>query len=219
MRYRCLVFDHDDTVVNSTATIHHPCFVDFLAQHRPGLSCPLEHYFLQNFHPGFVPMCREEYAMSDEELAEETHFWQAYVETRVPTAYPGVREIMERHRAEGGLICVISHSFDRNIRRDYRANSLPEPDLIFGWEQPPERRKPEPWPLEEIMRRFALSPEELLMIDDLKPGYDMARACGVDFAAAGWANDIPEIEGFMRQNCSYYFKTVPALAAFLEEET
>ena len=24
MRYKCLVFDHDDTVVNSTATIHHP---------------------------------------------------------------------------------------------------------------------------------------------------------------------------------------------------
>ena len=24
MRYRCLILDHDDTVVNSTATIHYP---------------------------------------------------------------------------------------------------------------------------------------------------------------------------------------------------
>ena len=26
MRYKCLVLDHDDTLVNSTATIHFPCF-------------------------------------------------------------------------------------------------------------------------------------------------------------------------------------------------
>ena len=36
----------------------------------------------------------------------------------------------------------------------------------------------------------------------------MARAAGADFAAAGWANDIPEIEDFMRENCDYYLKTV-----------
>ena len=67
------------------------------------------------------------------------------------------------------------------------------------------------------MRRFQLSPGDLLMIDDLKPGYDMARSCGVDFAAVGWANDIPEIEGFMRENCRYYFKTVQELDSFLAE--
>ena len=219
MKYRCLVFDHDDTVVNSTATIHHPCFVDYLAQYRPGRSCSLEEYFLKNFEPGFVPMCREEYGLSDRELEEESRFWQEYVETRIPRAYPGIRRIMERQKAQGGLVCVVSHSFDRNIRRDYRENSLPEPDLVFGWEQPPERRKPDPWPLREIMRRFSLLPQELLVIDDLKPGYDMALAAGVDFAAVGWANDIPEIETFMRANCRRYFKTVSELDAFLEEET
>lgn len=29
MRYPCLVVDHDDTVVNSTATVHYPCFVEY----------------------------------------------------------------------------------------------------------------------------------------------------------------------------------------------
>ena len=219
MKYRCLVFDHDDTVVNSTATIHHPCFEDYLAQYRPGQSCSLAEYFLLNFHPGFVPMCREKYGLSDEELEEESRFWQDYVRTRIPEAYPGIRRIMERQKEQGGLICVVSHSFEQNIRRDYRANSLPEPDLVFGWEQPPERRKPEPWPLLEVMLRYELRSEDVLMIDDLKPGYDMAAACGVDFAAVGWANDIPEIEAFMRRNCRRYFKTVAELDAFLEEET
>ena len=117
----------------------------------------------------------------------------------MPKAYPGIREILERHRAAGGIIAVVSHSMRENIERDYRENDLPMPDVIFGWEQPPEQRKPNPWPLERIMERFALRPEELLVVDDLKPGHDMARAAGVPLAAAGWANDIPEIEQFMRK--------------------
>ena len=36
MKYKCLVFDHDDTVVNSTATIHFPSFRDYLKIYRPG---------------------------------------------------------------------------------------------------------------------------------------------------------------------------------------
>ncbi len=123
---------------------------------------------------------------------------------------------MERQKAAGGLVCVVSHSFDDNILRDYEANGLPVPDAVYGWEQPPERRKPHVWPLREIMRRFGLRREELLMIDDLKPGYDMAAACGVDFAGVGWSNDIASIEAFMRRNCANYFKTVPELAAFVK---
>ena len=215
MRYKCLVFDHDDTVVNSTATIHYPSFLNYLAQYRPGMSCSLEKYFLRNFEPGFIPMCREDYGMTDADLDIELRFWQEYVEKNIPAAYAGIREIMLRQKAEGGLLCVVSHSLEKNIRRDYAANDLPQPDMVFGWDLPMERRKPNPFPLEEIMRTYGLAPGELLMIDDLKPGFDMASSCGVDFAAAGWANDIQEIERFMRQNSRYYFKTVEELDRFL----
>lgn len=215
MRYKCLVFDHDDTVVNSTATIHYPSFLNYLAQYRPGMSCSLEKYFLRNFEPGFIPMCREDYGMTDADLDVEVVFWQEYVEKNIPAAYVGIREIMLRQKAEGGLLCVVSHSLEKNIRRDYAANDLPQPDMVFGWDLPMERRKPNPFPLEEIMGTYGLAPGELLMIDDLKPGFDMASSCGVDFAAAGWANDIQEIERFMRQNSRYYFKTVEELDRFL----
>ena len=216
MKYKCLVFDHDDTVVNSTATIHHPCFVEFLREYYPGEEMDLEEYFLLNFEPGFVPMCRERYGMTDADLAFEARYWQDYVQHHIPAAYPGIREIMERQKAAGGLVCVVSHSFDYNIRRDYAANSLPAPDAVYGWERPETQRKPFPSPLEDIMARFSLQPAELLMIDDLKPGYDMARAAGVDFAAAGWSNDIAPIETFMRENSPVYCKTVEELSAFLE---
>ena len=217
MRYKCLVFDHDDTVVNSTATIHHPCFVEFLNEYYPGRTCSLEDYFLKNFTPGFLAMCREDYGMTDADLDIEVEYWRRYVASRIPEAYPGIREIMERQRAEGGHICVVSHSYDFNIRRDYAANHLPAPELVFGWEQPEALRKPHPFPLQAIMEQLDLRADELLMIDDAKPGYDMAKACGVDFAAVGWANDVAAIERFMRANCGRYFKTVEELDSFLRE--
>lgn len=217
MRYRCLVMDHDDTVVNSTATIHFPSFLAYLQKVRPGKTYTLEDYFSKNFDPGIISLFTGELGFSKREMDEEFAFWQEYVKTRVPKAYPGIREILERHKAEGGLLAVISHSVRDTIVRDYRENGLPQPDVIFGWELPEHQRKPHPWPMEQLMQRYGLRPEEILTVDDLKPGYDMCRACGVPFAAAGWANDVPEIERFMRQNCDFYFKTVAELDAFLRE--
>ena len=216
MRYRCLVLDHDDTVVNSTATVHFPCFQEFMGLYFPKLRpYTLEEYFLKNFDPGVVALFRDEIGMNEQQLIEEQEYWYRYVQEHVPQAYRGIREILLQHRAAGGQICVVSHSYRTNILRDYRQNGLPEPDLIFGWEAPPEQRKPNPYPLQRIMEQLQLCPEEMLMLDDLKPGFDMARSCGVPFAAAGWANDIPEIEQFMRQNSDVYFHTVPELAEYL----
>ena len=216
MKYKCLVFDHDDTVVNSTATIHYPCFQEYLDIYHPGRKCSLEHYFVQNFHPGFLEMCREEYGMDEKEIEQEVIFWQNYVKNHIPNAYDGIREIMLEHKRRGGLICVVSHSMEANILRDYKANDLPEPDLVYGWDHPVEHRKPYPWPMEQIMEKLQLKPEELLMVDDLKPGFDMAQSCGVDFAAVGWAYDVEEIESFMRKYSSYYFKTVEQFKEFLK---
>ncbi len=215
MKYKCLVFDHDDTTVKSTETIHHPCFQKYLSIYHPDQTCSLEKYFCNVFHPGLIPFFKEEYGMTDEERKRESAFWLAYVEEHIPEAYEGIREIMLRHKAEGGLLCVISHSLEKNILRDYQANALPEPDVVYGWSQPEALRKPNPYPLRQIMLNFDLKPEEILMIDDLKPGLVMAKACGVDFAAAGWANDIAQIELAMRENADFYFKTVGELDRFL----
>ncbi len=216
MKYKCLIFDHDDTVVNSTATVHYPSFLEYLSIYRPGMSISLEDYFIKNFHPGYIQMCKEDFHMTDADLEVETEFWKDYVKTRIPAAYAGMREIMLEQKKAGGLICVISHSFKENIIRDYAANALPEPDAVYGWEQPVERRKPSVWPVQDIMESFSLDASELLMIDDLKPGFDMAKDAGIDFVGAGWAYDVPEIENFMRKNCGAYFKNVSELAEFLK---
>ena len=217
MKYPCLVLDHDDTTVNSTATVHYPCFVEYMAKYFPQVKLTLEEYFVYNFDPGVVELFTKICGMTWDEMLEEEAYWKEYVKHHVPKAYDGIREILQEQRKQGGKICVVSHSFAENILRDYRENDLPAPDLIFGWDYPPEQRKPAVWPLEQIMKTFGYGPDELLVVDDLKPGYDMAKAAGVPFAAAGWANNIQRIETFMRKNCGLYFKTVEELRKHLFE--
>ena len=218
LRYPCLVLDHDDTVVNSTAVVHFPAFLDAMRQLRPDTDVSgwtLEGYFRVNFHPGLMPFYREDLRLTDEEMEEEFRIWQEHVRQTIPQVYPGVRDLIRRYTALGGTVCVISHSVDRIIRRDWQAGGLPEPRLIYGWEKPPEQRKPSPYPLLDIMRQLHFAPEEVLVVDDLKPGYDMARAAGVAFAAALWSHEIPEIRDFMRANCEHAFTEPEALAAWL----
>ena len=217
MRYKCLVLDHDDTVVNSTATIHFPAFIEYLKINRPHLACnyTLEDYLRKNFHPGIISLLVDEVGLTEAEIKEEEHFWSDFVKNHVPSAYDGISEIIAQFQLCGGIVAVSSHSFKRYIERDYRENSLPTPNEIFGWDIPKEQRKPAPDTVLQLIEKYSLKPDEVLVVDDLKPGYDMARAAGVHFAAAGWAYNVPEIEGFMKNNCDYYLKTVAELKKIL----
>ena len=215
MKYKCLILDHDDTVMDSTTHVHHPAFLVALAELRPGATISLEDYFRMNFHPGFLQYCAETLHFTEAEYARELEIWKDYVRDHIPAVFPGMARIIRRQKAEGGLVCVISHSFDFNIRRDYEANGLPQPDAVYGWELPRELRKPDPWALNQVLERFNLNPEDCLVVDDLKPGYDMAQAAGVPFAAACWAYDIPEIRSFMEENCRLSFTAPAALETYL----
>ncbi len=215
LKYKCLILDHDDTVMDSTTHVHHPAFLVSLAELRPGTTISLHDYFRVNFDPGFLEYCARDLHFTEAEFAREVEMWKDYVRTHIPEVYPGMARIIRRQKELGGLVCVVSHSFDYNIRRDYEANGLPQPDAVYGWELPLDRRKPDPWALEQIMERFGLRPEEMIVVDDLKPGYDMARAAGVPFAAACWAYDVPEIRAFMEANCENAFADPSELERFL----
>ena len=216
MKYKCLVLDHDDTVVDSTRGIHYPCFVEYLKLTRPRIAdkYSVDDYFRKNFDPGIVELLFE-CGLDKEELKIEEAFWRDYVKGHIPKAYGGIAEIIARFRENGGIIAVDSHSYKCYIERDFRENNLPAPDIIFGWDIPEEERKPSPATIFKIMEKFGLEKSDIIVVDDLKPGYDMARSAGVDFAAAGWAYDVPEIEKFMRDNCDYYLKSVEELSRLL----
>ena len=220
MKYKCLLLDHDDTVVASTESIHYPSFVAYVEDYKPHLvgKYSFEEFILKNFDPGVLEFFSVDCGLTDEEMKEEDKYWRDFVSTRIPRAYQGIGEIIERFRAEGGIIAVASHSYEEYIRRDYSHNGLPTPDYIYGWDLPRELRKPHPYTVLDICEKNGIAPSEVLVVDDLKPGYDMARAAGAVFAAAGWAYDVPEIATFMRENCDYYLSSVDELSSLLFDE-
>lgn len=216
LKYPCLVLDHDDTVVQSEATVNYPYFCYILDKFRPGQTIALEEYIHGCFHIGFAQMCRTKYGFTEQELLDEYIGWQGYIRTHIPTPYPGIREIIHKQKEAGGLICVVSHSGIENITRDYTTHFGILPDEIFGWDLPEHQRKPNPYPLEQIMKKYHLMPHQLLVVDDMKPAYDMASRVGVPVAFARWGKaESPEICKLMENLCNYTFHSPKQLEDFL----
>jgi phosphoglycolate phosphatase/pyrophosphatase PpaX len=211
LKYKCLVLDHDDTVVKSTPQIHYPCFVEILSKLRPGVKLSLEQFYMYCFDPGFYPMCTEIFKFNKEEMQYQLDTWLGYVRKIIPDFYEGMSDIIKKQKDEGGYICVVSHSMAENIIRDYTKNCGILPDSIYGWEQGENKRKPCPYPLYKIMETYDLTPQDLLMVDDLKPGFDMSRCCNVEFAYAGWSVQLPAIREFMKKYCNNNFYTTKDL--------
>ena len=216
LRYPCLVLDHDDTVVQSEMTVNYPYFCEILSRFRPGTSITETEYTEGCYHLGFTEMCRIRYGFTDEELSEEYHGWKEYIKTHIPAPFPGIRDLIHRQKALGGLVCVVSHSTHENIARDYRVHFDLVPDEIYGWDYPEEQRKPNPYPLEQIMCKYHLHPSQLLVIDDMKPAWEMARAVNAPIAFAAWGRKgYPEIIQEMTTLCDYNFHSVESLTDFL----
>ena len=218
LKYPCLVLDHDDTVVQSEATINYPFFVYILDQFRPGTTITLEEYVHGCCHLGFAHMCRKWYGFTEQELVDEYKGWQEYIKTHIPAPFPGIGDIIRRQKEEGGVVCVVSHSSDVNILRDYRQHFGIEPDAIYSWDLPEHLRKPSTYALEDIMRKYGFTSDQLLVVDDMKPAYEMASKAGVSIAFAAWGReDYPEIAVQMRRLCDYSFDSPKELEHFLFE--
>jgi beta-phosphoglucomutase-like phosphatase (HAD superfamily) len=218
LRFRCLLLDHDDTAVNSTATVHHPAHLEAMRVLRPGYQpVDLEGWLLKNFHPGIMAYLEGELGLTEAEQATEFAIWHSFNLRVLPSFYPGFLEMLEEFRRRGGRIAVISHSERDVILGHYRrlGSGALEPDLVFGWDPEESRRKPSPWPALETLRLFGLAPEQALILDDLKPGVLMGQRTGVAVAAAGWAHRIPVIQDYMQRHCIAYFEQPAQFREFI----
>ena len=219
LKYPCLILDHDDTVVQTERAIGYPYFRDYLAKVRPGANLSFREYVHDCHNTVFPDMCREKWHFTDEEMHEEYSLWQAYCAENIPPIFDGVDSLVRRQKEAGGLVCVVSLSSHANITRDYQAHFGFQPDAVYACELPREIRKPNPWPLQDIMERFCMKPEDLLVVDDMKLGWTMAQAAGVKTVHAAWSKpDFPELMAEMKEICEHSFETVREFERFLFEE-
>ena len=216
LRYKCLVLDHDDTVVQTEKAIGYPYFKEYIERVRPGHSLTYPEYVADCNNMIFADMCRRKWQFTDEELLEEYLGWKAYSLQHMPPIFPGIDRIIHRQKEEGGLVCVSSLSSRDNITRDYAEHFGMQPDVIYDYDLPQEQRKPNPYSLLDIMARYDLAPEEILLVDDLQLAWRMAHPLGVPVAFAAWGKqEFPELAEEMRSLCDFSFDTTEALEHFL----
>ena len=221
MKYKCLFLDHDDTSVNSTPSIHYKAHLEVIKKMRPHVPpLSLDEWFKVNFEPGIMAYMTDMLGMDDKEISEEYDIWRRYTSTVIPDFFPGLVDILAAYKAAGGIVVVVSHSEVDLIERDYLANNKKTgrdffPDMIFGWTYDANKRKPHPWPVITALEKYGISPEESLILDDLKPGVIMGKTTGVKTAAAGWSYNIPEIRSYMTEHCVSYFETVKDFGDYL----
>ena len=84
---------------------------------------------------------------------------------------------------------------------------------------PEELRKPNPFPLQDIMEKYHFTPDQMIVVDDMKLAWNMAHPLGVKVAFAGWGRrEFPELAKEMQALCDFSFDTPEALEKFLFEE-
>ena len=68
------------------------------------------------------------------------------------------------------------------------------------------------------MAKYRLEPSQLLVVDDMIPGAQMARKAGVPVAFAAWSKtQTPSIAEKIEKLCDYAFYSPKELEAFLFE--
>ena len=216
LKYPCLVLDHDDTVVQTERTIGYPYFRDYIERIRPGQTLSFPEYVRDCNNMIFADMCRIRWQFTEEELQEEYTGWKAYSRIHTPAVCSGMERIIHRQKELGGMVCVASLSTREIIERDFLHHFGFLPDAIYDYDLPVDQRKPSPYALTDIMDRYGFAPKDLLMVDDMKLGCQMAKSVGVATAFAGWSKaEFPQLTEEMRNICDFSFDSTEELEKFL----
>merc|ERR1712196_636955 len=165
--YRCLLIDHDDTVVASTEAIHYPAHVDSVKRLRPDMTpVTLEGWFQMNHAPGVSKYLTS--IFNESQMEQEHEIWRSYTTQMVPKFYDGIASMLAAFKSRGGKVAVISHSEEEIIWKHYRKHPRFEdikPDLVLGWDADPKKRKPAPWPAIRALEILECNRDDCLVLD------------------------------------------------------
>ncbi|MBN2839277.1 MAG: HAD hydrolase-like protein [Fusobacteriaceae bacterium] len=203
MPYKCIMIDHDDTVTPTSENHHYPSFKQSLKRLKPNLEISFDEYINYSFDPGFEIFLREILQLNEDEISFMYERWKEDTQDKIGIFYEEIKNFLLEFKKKGGRIAVVTHSNRKRIENDYDYNLGFIPKDIYSWELGNEKRKPNPFPIYDIKKKYGLSNEEILVIDDLKPGFLMAKEANVDFLWAGWAYKEPKFNEYMLKNAKY----------------
>lgn len=204
MKYKCILIDHDDTVAPTSEYIHFPSFKNSLEKLGFKEVITFEEYINYSYDPGFENLMTDILKLNEEKIKFIFDEWNKNTIGQIGIFYEEIKNFLIEFIQKDGIIGVVTHSRKDRIEKDYMYNLKFIPEDIYSWELGKDMRKPSIYPIENIKQKYGLSNEEILVIDDLKPGLIMAKNGKVDFLWAGWAYKNPCFLNEMIKNSTYF---------------
>ena len=185
---KVLFIDHDDTVVNSQATIHYPAFVQAIEIMRPNQTIlDFQQYIKLTATIGFERILAEIYHFTPQEIKTEYELWQQINRSIIPPAFANVGQILQRFIANGNYLVVYSANTKANISRDYDHHFKFQPHTIIAHAHDSPYQKPARTPLLLWMHQHQITPLNAIILDDSPMMIETARRCNCTFLAANWS--------------------------------
>ena len=220
LKYKCIVIDHDDTAFDSTPVVHYPAYLRFCETDIMKAKEGYEVLTLQGWYRMLWDWVFEEYLskgmkLTKEEERIEYQMWREYTTQCHPKPFPGFIEMLKEYKEKGGIIVVCSHSHAEDVKRHYEEYDFVVDDIFGGVRGHPELCKPFTYPIDTIKQKYGLKNDDICVIDDLSPGFQMAKNAGVDAIGVLYGEGHELIEKDIKEMCKYIFHSVKELHDFL----
>lgn len=187
MRLRCVLFDHDDTLLPTfelRARVLREASLEILGRDLDAVA------FLIASHGRNLEQMSGDLTGGDDALAARVvsaYRARYYAANRHGLApYPGIREVLTALRAAGIRVGVVTSKLGTGARDELANTDLAHHIEHLTGSEDVREHKPAAEPLRRAMSALGVAPAETLMVGDTAADILGARAAGTRSAAALW---------------------------------
>jgi HAD superfamily hydrolase (TIGR01509 family) len=169
-----VLFDWDGTLVDS-AELSYRCYVAVFER----FDVPFDRAaFERTYSPDWYRTYRT-LGLDEGHWPEADRLWQSHYATDSAALLPGARQCLDRLRAAGLALSLVTSGERERVEREQAALGLAGTFavMVCGGETP--QRKPHPEPLLVALERLGVSASESVYVGDSPEDVEMARAAGV----------------------------------------
>lgn len=171
---RAALFDWDGTLVDS-ADLSYRCYVAVFE--RFGVAFDRD-AFERTYSPDWYRTYRT-LGLDESHWPEADRMWQSHYARDSANLLPGAREGLERLRAAGLLLALVTSGERERVSREQQALGLEGTFGVMVCGGETRNRKPHPEPLQVALGRLGADPLESVYIGDSPEDVEMARSAGV----------------------------------------
>ena len=202
MRYTAVLFDLDDTLIDS---YHARLLALKAALHDAGISSPTAEEVLQSYDGSpFEPIINRigsKYGVKNDLFA----MYRAGLYSRpsgLITLYPGVRSLIERLYVQGTKLGVITSKFrhvetaERNAGASQDLHEVGIAELfntVVGWEDT-NNHKPHPEPVHLALANLSVAAQDSVVVGDTPADIETGRTAGCRTCLVTWGSTTHRVD-------------------------